>query len=124
MLTIRNSTFETNSSSTHSMVIATEDEFNKWKSGEMLYKTWAWSTDKLKEGLHLKEVCIEELLKDGSITEKELLEADEDELLEMLQEGDFYTYDNWREDLEHETAEYTTPGGEKLIIECAYGYDG
>lgn len=33
MLNIRRNTFETNSSSTHSMVIAMKDDFDKWVNG-------------------------------------------------------------------------------------------
>ena len=35
MKTIRANTFETNSSSTHSMIILTEEEYNKLESGEL-----------------------------------------------------------------------------------------
>lgn len=40
MITIRSGVFETNSSSTHSLNICTEDEFNKWINGELLYDDW------------------------------------------------------------------------------------
>ena len=38
MIQIRNKVFETNSSSTHSLVICTEDEFNKFESGEYVWE--------------------------------------------------------------------------------------
>lgn len=34
---IRIGTFETNSSSTHSLVVCTDEELEKWKAGELLY---------------------------------------------------------------------------------------
>ena len=34
---VRAGVFETNSSSTHSLTMMSLDEFNKWKSGELLY---------------------------------------------------------------------------------------
>ena len=37
---IRRGVFETNSSSTHSLTICTEEEFNKWKNGELLFDKW------------------------------------------------------------------------------------
>ena len=40
MRQIRQNTFETNSSSTHSLVLCTEDEFNDWKSGKTLLNTY------------------------------------------------------------------------------------
>ena len=37
METIRIGTFETNSSSTHSITMCMEDEFEKWKKGDLYY---------------------------------------------------------------------------------------
>lgn len=36
MINIRKNTFETNSSSTHSITICTEEEFEKFKNGELM----------------------------------------------------------------------------------------
>lgn len=41
MKQIRRGVFETNSSSTHSITICTEEEFEKSKSGELVYDEWA-----------------------------------------------------------------------------------
>ena len=40
MRQIRQNTFETNSSSTHSLVLCTEDEFNDWVAGKTLLNTY------------------------------------------------------------------------------------
>ena len=40
MVTYRFGTFETNSSSTHSMVICSEEEYIKWANGELLASRW------------------------------------------------------------------------------------
>lgn len=37
---IRRNVFETNSSSTHSLSICTEQEFEDWKAGKLLYDRW------------------------------------------------------------------------------------
>lgn len=37
MITIRHSTFETNSSSTHSITMCTDSDFNRWKKGELFF---------------------------------------------------------------------------------------
>ena len=37
MIQIRQNIFETNSSSVHSITLCTEDEFQKWKNGEILF---------------------------------------------------------------------------------------
>ena len=40
MKQIRKNVFETNSSSTHSLTMCTEAEYEKWKDGEMVYDYW------------------------------------------------------------------------------------
>lgn len=37
---IRLGVFETNSSSTHSVVICSDEELEKWKNGELVYYSW------------------------------------------------------------------------------------
>ena len=41
MRQVRRGTFETNSSSTHSLTICTAEEFEKWKCGELLFNRWS-----------------------------------------------------------------------------------
>lgn len=38
--TIRHGTFETNSSSVHSLTMCSESEWKKWERGELLYDDW------------------------------------------------------------------------------------
>ena len=40
MRVVRLSVFETNSSSTHSMVIVTPEEFKQWKNGDIMKYRW------------------------------------------------------------------------------------
>ena len=41
MIQVRKNVFETNSSSTHSLVMAVKSEFDKWTAGEYYYcKSW------------------------------------------------------------------------------------
>ena len=40
MIQIRQNIFETNSSSVHSITLCTEDEFQKWKNGEIFFDRW------------------------------------------------------------------------------------
>ena len=109
--TIRFRTFETNSSSVHSCVICTEDEYNKWQQGELLY-------DRLKDVFLTKdEVDLQwQALDDG---------------VKAYYEG----IDGWRSDNNKETldefcdADYfekdvTTKevGDEKIYVVCRYGY--
>ena len=40
MKLVRRGTFETNSSSTHSITMCTESDYDKWKNGEMYWNRW------------------------------------------------------------------------------------
>lgn len=40
MKIIRRKTFETNSSSTHSITMCSKEDFEKWKAGELYYDEW------------------------------------------------------------------------------------
>ena len=138
---IRPNTFETNSSSTHSMVIAPENEFQRWMRKEIYFHSW-------QDRFATKEEIFEEVKSNPEKykysdlpqilafeTEEERAEyikvthgynSAEDYIEVELYELDWLTYDQFVNDdyLEVETSSYTTPGGEKLSIVCKYGYDG
>lgn len=138
MRQIRRGVFETNSSSTHSLTICTEDQYNDWKAGKIFY-----------------DVYKEEFMDKVQLTdcEKEMAEKYYKEHLETLA---FYKKWNELNDSEKEAwyhryyiseikdfrdgivtyHEYfsggsletyvqfcTTPGGEKLVAFGKYGYD-
>ncbi len=56
MRILRRKTFETNSSSTHSLVICSDDDYNKWKNGELYY-------DSLNERFCTEEEFVTEVKK-------------------------------------------------------------
>ena len=120
MITIRQNTFETNSSSTHSICICTKDQHDKWVKGELyLNNTWKWDDE-------------DELLKGKKfITKEEAINFlkhynsgyDEDEDLDyLLSERSIYSYEGWGEDYEHDSHAFTTPSGDEMVAECYYGY--
>lgn len=132
---VRQGVFETNSSSTHSLTICTEDEYNKWKNGELLFDYWddefinpnnSFLTDdereSVKENYNNKKGKYWKDWEDLSDEEKEELYA---EKLER-KHSDAMTYDEWinRDYLETYVHSYTTPNGEKIIAFGRYGYDG
>ena len=53
MKQIRKNVFETNSSSTHSLTMCTEAEYEKWKDGKLIYDRWEHAlievTDEIKK---------------------------------------------------------------------------
>lgn len=94
MRLVRRGTFETNSSSTHSITMCKESDFDKWKNGEMYWDRW-------NEQLVSKEEA-----------ETKMAEDDCDD--------EFYTYEQFNDYdyLEYETFENTFEG----VV--AFGYYG
>lgn len=145
MKQIRKNVFETNSSSTHTLAICTEDEYKKWQEGKLLFNKWnetfiknsikITKQDKV-EAEERYNRCKGKYYKDWS----ELTEAKRDEYTynyiaqqrrqekSLFFEEDGLTYQEFmqncnNEGLETETSHYTSPSGDKLVITCAYGYN-
>lgn len=116
MIQVRRSVFETNSSSTHSLVMAVKSWFEKWRNGELYYCNSFWSSDP----------AYKDKFKKGCFYSK----ADVDAYYEAIgRERDSYnfpTYDEFCEDdyLEVSTYSYVTPGGEEIEAIAKYGYNG
>lgn len=120
MINIRAACFETNSSSTHSMIIMSEEQKSNWEKGLILYNSSS-RYNKLPEWVTLEEA------RDYVLTRwsKYLKDKSEDEILEYVYE-DFTTSDQWYDNdyLEFDDEVYTTNSGEKIYVTCKYGYDG
>lgn len=136
---VRRCVFETNSSMTHSCIIMSEEQANKWMNGDIYYCTIKWynpfrdlsesSRPKYGQFYTLKEVLefYEKLgydIKDYNFT------GNEEEALELFMKkvikNNFITYEQWMNDgyLECDQETYTTPGGENIVVYCKYGQDG
>ena len=144
MKQIRKNVFETNSSSTHTLAICTEDEYKKWQEGKMLFNKW--NETFIKNSINItKQDKVEAKERYNTYKGKyykdwsELTEAERDEYTynyiaqQRRQEKSFsfeedgLTYQEFMQDcsnggLETETSHYTSPSGDKLVITCAYGY--
>ena len=92
---IRRGVFETNSSSTHSLTIVSQEDYYKWKKGEMLIHKW-----------------------DDDLISKEDIAEDK---LNYYKTYDEYWEDS---DLETFEQTFTTKGGEKIVAFGEFGYDG
>lgn len=98
---VRRGVFETNSSSVHSLTLATGSDYDKWVKGELIYDRWNQKlvpiTDKIRE------------------------EREENEEMRYFTSDEFddYVY------MEYETFEksMTTPSGEKVVAFGYYGYN-
>ena len=87
--------FETNSSMVYSLSIVTEDDFNKFKNGELIFDRW------------------DDRLVDAS---KVNLEEDEEEQYWSKEE-----YGG--EEYETSFQNFTTPSGDRMVAMSYYGHD-
>lgn len=121
MIKYRLGMFESNSSSTHSMIIGMEDDYKKWENGELLYKRYE------NQGFYTKEEAIDILKEIPWYKNRDINfdTIDPEELNEWLEDEGFISAD-WldNDELEHDYNEFVTPSGEKICMICRYGWDG
>lgn len=118
MKVIRLGTFETNSSSTHTMVIMSEEEYDKWENGEILRYMWDDKFITKEESEKIIRELAEKYAKENNIP---IEDVDIDEVI--YDEDIAYTLEDFddRMDLESDCETYTTKNGEKIVIRCWYG---
>lgn len=120
MINIRAACFETNSSSTHSMIIMNEKQKKDWEAGLLLYNSSS-KYNKLPEWVTVDEA------KQYVINRwpEYVNGKSEDEIMEYVYE-DFTSADQWydNEYLEFDDESYITDSGEKIYVTCKYGFDG
>lgn len=115
MIQVRRGVFETNSSSTHTLVLCDITDFEKFICGEMLFADYC-------NKLVTKEEAYQHYVRDECNTDKSR-EAFE-KYLESEVNYDYITYDNWldyNDDLEYFERRYTTKNGEQVV---AFGFHG
>lgn len=123
---IRPSTFETNSSSIHSLVFSTDEQEQLLKDGEAII--WGdeivsleeFKKQKLKELMHYVEVY-------GGVFKKQYMEVKDmtpKEIVEYYRrDGDIYRdWESWGGDLEIDEYTYEKDGF-KINVTCKYGYN-
>lgn len=96
MKQIRKGVFETNSSSTHSITICTQEEFDKFMNGELVYDSWE---DKLVP------------------VDSQENDAKRYSTWNNLGDGGFSYLETYAES-------FTTPSGDHMVAFGSYGYDG
>ena len=132
-------TFETNSSSTHSLTICPQETYDKWLSGKVLFSDWTenfievgdltprdyeeagikYEASKSKYYKSWNELSAEEKKEyttEYVLTDKKNKDSDE-----------YLTYDEWsdRHNYGTETFEshYKTPSGDNIVVFGYYGYE-
>lgn len=133
---IRRGVYETNSSSTHSLTMCSEEEFEQWKNGELLFDEWgsesfvkanSLSDDDKKYAAQDYENQKDEFSKDWSDLSESAKEkyytkyAKENNIVDE----DAKTYEEWQySEFETFIDRYTSKSGDKIVAFGKYGYDG
>ena len=112
MKTIRKGVFETNSSSTHSICICTDEELKAWQDDEIRYDSWK------EEFISTQEIINSVKEENPELTDSEIEEFMEDNISEFPK-----SYGNWGDEYEIDHNTYTTKSGDKINILCYYGYN-
>lgn len=127
MKVIRRGVFETNSSSTHSITMCSEDEYNAWNSGELYLNEGGWSSQSKNKNKQFvtKDEAIEILTNNKYPPEIDLNTLSNDELNEYFNENEIYNSEYYFDrDYENYESTYTTKNGEKVVAFGYYGQDG
>lgn len=133
---IRRGVFETNSSSTHSLTMCSEEEFEQWKKGEVLFdeddETFVKANDLSNKDKEYAAQDYEDNKDEYSKDWAELSEtAKERYYTKYAKENDLInedakTYEEYmrESDLETFVQRYTSKSGDKIVAFGEYGYDG
>lgn len=119
---IRNNVFETNSSSTHSLIICTPEQSDLLTKGKMYiydYDTLCTEDERINIILneYQKEFTIEGTYEEFYDKNSEMLE----EYFSEHRYAEFQSYEEWVGELESDETYYTSKSGDKIIILCKYG---
>lgn len=125
MKVIRREAFETNSSTSHSIVILSEEDAKRWEEDPNLYAcescySWFWldkSKKPEKTKLYTRQELLELLCKeDNSIPD--YYEKEED----FFRDEGFVNFEMWENiELEEDSNEFESPSGDKMVAYCKYG---
>ena len=122
---VRKGVFETNSSSTHSMIMCTGEEYQKFEDGEMLVNMTdeeLFSYDDITDFIMSYDYYKDQFTKSGiDIKDKKAVLKWAAKNIDDLQDVDTF-YDN--EYLDTFGQSFTTENGEKVVAFGRYGYDG
>lgn len=147
---IRQGVFETNSSSTHSITICTQEQYNDWVAGKCKFDVynnrWSETVEETPEDRVKGEAIYNNRKLSYYKDWKDLDEKDKQrfikeaikervncEILGEKYDTKDYPYSNWvsytewynnNDGLEYYSEDFTTPSGDKMTAFGYYGYDG
>lgn len=117
---IRRGVFETNSSSVHTLTIAKQSEYEKWKKGEVIF-------DADNEKFVPRDEFLEYVLDNSSWFKERTKDMTDEEALEyILDEGsyEFPSYEDYGYNHECYEHYYKPEFSEEIVIFGYFGYDG
>ena len=125
MKTIRQNTFETNSSSTHSVAIVTEEEYENLRNGKYYLRN-QYDFDVINHQ-ERNDIIYERMVQENWEFPTGIYDLD-NEISKFLEDyDDIYElpvhYENYIDDYNVETCYYTTQSGDKIVAVSIYGYD-
>ena len=128
MKQVRSNTFETNSSSTHSICMCTKDQYNSWASDWDSLRADSILYSNCRENL----VTVKEAVNDVNsyrevIKLSDVIDAnshEHDDAIESLREEGYMTCDDFDDCTEGDSyyEEFVTPGGETVVAFGNYGW--
>lgn len=127
MKVIRRGVFETNSSSTHSITMCSQDEYDSFNRGKLYLNKGGWSSLSINKDKEFvtKEEAIEILTNNQYPPDTDLNSLSDDELNEYFKDSEIYDSESYFDgDLESFEDTYTTKNGEAVVAFGKYGYDG
>ena len=127
MKKIRNKVFETNSSSVHSLIICTDEEYEKLNNNKLYINNF----EEFITSEEYKKILIDFYLEDNNIKEEvtnydDFYDKYNFELKKFKEENEGnvpYTLDEWIGDLETNTYHYITKSGDDITIVTKFGYE-
>lgn len=129
MLQVRQGVFETNSSSTHSITIVPQSEFNEWENGDTYFNDGWWynSTNLIKDNTFItKDEAISLVMTSDYLPESNPYEMSKEELDELFaDEYSIYSYEKFLHDsyLESYVECYASEHGDNIVAFGQYGHN-
>ena len=135
MYKIRHCVFETNSSMSHSLIIMSKDQNERWEKENLYYYQCSWwnpfndlpeDEQPIEGELYTQKEVLEFLEKNGNKYNPEEWDDGIDEFIYEMCGESFSGYKKWHDSdwEEYGDETYTTSGGEELVIEWKCGRDG
>lgn len=119
---IRRGAFETNSSSTHSITMCNESDYEKWAKGELYLARWGYNDKDFitpeEYEFELQEYINKYSEKYGTKDRAQLEN-------EFIGDYGFLSFKEWCDNFDYETeiSKFVTPSGDTVVALCYYGND-